>query len=71
MDGAVFDSSMQQDPFTIIRCLADDEHILWWRCFRGGDRGRRTVYEADAAFERCWNGFTKIARSTWWMRMWT
>ena len=61
----------KQDPFEIVRFLANDEHISDWQCFSDGGSGLHPVYRASAAFEASWAGFRTIAKSTWWTRMWT
>jgi hypothetical protein len=61
------------DPFTIIRMLANDQHIHEWPCFRTQDDNepRGVVYKTDDNFSMLWEGFLAVVQSPWWTRMWT
>jgi hypothetical protein len=61
------------DPFTIIRMLANDQHIHEWPCFQTQDDSepRAVVYKPDDNFSMMWEGFLAVIQSPWWTRMWT
>lgn len=69
VSGVLNHQAENQDPFKIVRSLANDEHIREWDCFQKDGDG--LVYQSSHAFETSWSGFCTIAKSTWWTRMWT
>ncbi|KAH7381210.1 heterokaryon incompatibility protein-domain-containing protein [Phaeosphaeria sp. MPI-PUGE-AT-0046c] len=71
VDSMFDDTPEQQDPFEIVRSLANDEHILDWACFQKDEKGLYPAYRSNAKFERAWKGFLNIGQSAWWTRMWT
>jgi hypothetical protein len=71
IDSALDQSPAQQDPFHLMRSMAEDRHIGDWPCFRHNVVGEEMEFEGKTAFDSYWAGFIKVAQSTWWTRMWT
>lgn len=71
VDSMFDDTTENQNPFEIVRSLADDEHMRDWACFQKDNEGLNQTYTKSAAFDRVWKGFLIIAQSAWWTRMWT
>lgn len=60
-----------EDPFALIHHFADDKHIHELSCFEQKTDSTAHPFREDPSFGRMWDGFLKVAQSSWWSRVWT
>ncbi|KAH7377810.1 heterokaryon incompatibility protein-domain-containing protein [Pyrenochaeta sp. MPI-SDFR-AT-0127] len=71
VDSMMDEPAKQQDPFNLIRHLAEDRHIYEWPCFKVLSQEKKVQFEENKIFNDLWEGFVTVAQSAWWSRMWT
>jgi hypothetical protein len=63
-------SDQGDDPFALLRHYLLDGHLWELPGFYGNEQQGVVFFEDNPRFQQIWSGFSQIAKSTWWNRLW-